>query len=295
MFSVLERYILKEIFQTLLGVSFVLLIIVVSVSLVRYLGDAASGDIPSNLIFTLITLKGLKYFFTLILPISLYLAFLLALGRLYRDNEMVAINAAGIGPGKLFKIAVMVSLPLTVLSMWVMLFVVPKTVLIGYQIVDNASQKMEVTGLSASRFKEVGGGRQVIYVEEISEDRKIAKNVFIYLKQNNRDIVFSAAVSKITHNEIGERYLVLVNGYRYDGTPGEADYRTSYYKEHAVKLISNVEFSKSGKRDWVPTRELLKSKSRNDIAELQWRISLPLSAFFLSLFAIPIGDRKSVV
>ncbi len=288
MFSIIERYIAREIFQTLIGVSLVLLLIFISNRLVRYLADAAAGDIPSNLIFTLLALKSISYFITL-LPFALYLAILLVLGRLYRDNEMVAINATGMGIGKLYKIVILLALPLTLFAGWISLKVGPSTSATEYKIIDNAERKLEVTGLSAGRFREIRGGERIIYVEEISPDRKRTKNVFIYARLSNRDVVFSAAKARIEFNQIGERYLVLEDGYRYDGVPGKADYRMTRYKEHAFKLISKFKANARRKRDSVPTERLLISKNPRDQAELQWRISLPLSAFFLALFAIPIG------
>ena len=96
MLSILDRYFSREVLQTLLGVALILLLIFLSRLLVGYLAEAAAGEIPSDIIMTLMMLKTIKYLI-LILPLSLFLAILLVQGRMYRDSEMVAISACGVG------------------------------------------------------------------------------------------------------------------------------------------------------------------------------------------------------
>ena len=81
MFAVIDRYISRQIFQTLMGVTVVLLLIFISNRLVRYLAGVAAGDIPSDIILTLLGLKTITYIILLI-PLSMYLAILLVLGRM---------------------------------------------------------------------------------------------------------------------------------------------------------------------------------------------------------------------
>ncbi len=288
MFSVIERYISREIFQTLMGVLVVLLLIFVSNRLVRYLADAASGDIPSEIIFTLLGLKAIKYFI-FVVPLAMFLAVLLSLGRMYRDSEMAALASCGVGVGKIYKTVLIIAIPGMILLAWISLKVVPLTAQIEYKIIQNAEEDLEVTGISAGRFRETSGGKRIIYVESVSKDKTSTKNVFIHAKINKRSVVFSAAVGRIETNEIGERLLILEDGYRYDGEPGKADYRMTRYKEHAFKLVSKLRNDKDLKQDAIPTSVLWNSKKPQEIAELQWRISLPIFYFLLALSAIPIG------
>ena len=96
MLSILDRYLLKESLWNWLAVTLVLWAIVMSNSLARFLADAVDGDIPGSIIFTLLGLKSVSYLTTLI-PLSLFLGVLLALGRFYQDSEMVAMQAENLG------------------------------------------------------------------------------------------------------------------------------------------------------------------------------------------------------
>ena len=292
MLFVIERYIGKEIIRTTSAVVFVLLLIFISNRLVRYLADAAAGDIPSNVIWTLMGLNTV-YYFVVILPLAFYLAILLALGRMYQENEMTALSACGVGYGMLYKTILILSIPITLLMVWVSLSVVPTLAQVEYKIIQDTEKELGITGLSPGRFKEARGNKEkVMYVESISADNVNTKNVFIYAKINNVPIVLSSATGRIFINEIGERYLILKNGYRYDGAPGQASFKITRYKEYALKLESKLRRNRSLKRGAVPTSALLKSNKPRDIAELQWRISLPLSTLFLSILAIPLSRIK---
>ena len=92
---IIERYIIKEALQNFFAVVAVLLLIYMSNRYVRYLADAAIGEIDSGVIFQLLMLK-LTANSVILLPLALYLGILLALGRLYRDSEIIALHAGGV-------------------------------------------------------------------------------------------------------------------------------------------------------------------------------------------------------
>jgi len=288
MFRVIERYIAREVLQTMLGVLIILLLIFVSNKLVRYLADVASGELPSEILFTLLTLQSIKFFIWL-LPPSMYFAVLLVLGRLYRDSEMSAMNACGIGPGKIYRGLLLVALPMTALAAWVSFIVVPHIAQVEYKITDNAKQAVEITGVTPGVFKRSGTGEKIFYVERMTDDRQLSKNVFIYAKTRQGSVVFSAKRARVTVDKYGDRFLVLEEGYRYDGQPGQVNYRMTEFENHALKLESKLRTDTNKRRDWVPISKLWKSKDVRDQAELQWRIAIPLSGLLLVLLAVPIG------
>jgi lipopolysaccharide export system permease protein len=100
MLRIFDRYLLKEVISGWLAVTVVLWLVLVSNRLVRYLADAAEGDIPADVIFSLLALK-MVWYLVLVMPFALALGVVLGLGRLYRDNEMVVMSACGVGPGRI--------------------------------------------------------------------------------------------------------------------------------------------------------------------------------------------------
>ncbi|MCA1798164.1 MAG: LptF/LptG family permease [Xanthomonadaceae bacterium] len=99
MLTTLDRYLLKEVIQTWAAVTVVLLLIMLSSRFARYLGEAAAGQLPADVVFTLLSLTSIHYM-TVLVPVSLFLAVMLMLGRLYKDSEMAAMMACGIGYGR---------------------------------------------------------------------------------------------------------------------------------------------------------------------------------------------------
>jgi len=82
---------------------------------------------------------------------------------------------------------------------------------------------------------------------------------------------------------------VLYNGRRYEGVPGEKGFLVVEFDEHGIPVRSEA------KKEFVPiiaakpTLDLLTSSDPKDRAELQWRISMPLSVLVLALLAVPLS------
>lgn len=312
--SVIERYIGKEVFLAFLAVFLVLFIIFVSAFLVRALTDASLGVISNELIFTHMGLR-LARFTSFLMPFSLYLAVVLVLTRLYQDNEAVALFACGVGYGKFYRAISLVAFPLMVVTGWLSLQAGPLSAQIEYNLLKASEQDLEVTGISPQKFREVSGGERVMYVEKVTDEGKRTEKVFIYAKVHKRTVLFSAETARIENNEIGERFLILENGYRYDytdhlGADGKPDvikeclnnetsdskntcspsvFRITQYKEHTVKLISKLRNEEGLRQNVIPTKELLVSKRPHEIGEFQWRVAQPIFLLVLMLFAVPIS------
>ena len=95
-----QRYVLREVVQTWLAVTGVLVAILVSNQLSRVLGQAADNDYGRHVVFDLIALGAIMNL-SVIVPVGLLLAIVLTLGRLYHDSEMAALQACGFAPARL--------------------------------------------------------------------------------------------------------------------------------------------------------------------------------------------------
>ena len=102
MLRILDRYIFREIASTWLAVTLVLLAILLTNQFARVLGEVAKGKLPKGAAMDVIGLSAVQYL-TVLVPIGLFLSIMLALGRLYRDSEMSALMACGIGPAALYR------------------------------------------------------------------------------------------------------------------------------------------------------------------------------------------------
>ena len=106
---ILYRYFAREVLYTMVTVSFIVLIISMGWRFSGYLNEAARGVLSSDILFLLMAYR-LPGFLELIVPISFFLALMLAYGRMYVDSEMVILESCGLGPGRLVAVTLVLSL-----------------------------------------------------------------------------------------------------------------------------------------------------------------------------------------
>jgi len=287
MSSILDRYISSELLKTLMGVSIVLYLIFLSNKLVRYLADVASGDLPGSYLLIVIALVSLRYLIILT-PLAFYISILLLFGRLYRDHEMASLAACGIGTGRLYRPVFKVAIPLSILIAILSFYVVPWAAQIEGDLTKLFAKNLEFTGISPGKFH-ISGNR-IIYLEGMSEDNTSMRNVFIQTKYKDRDIVM---VAEKAHLEVDaktdDRLLVLENGSRYEGHPGETEFRQLNFSRHSLLVAPSKNKITHSSVEAMSTIELLKSGSRAAWAELQWRAAIPLSMLILAFLALPLS------
>jgi lipopolysaccharide export system permease protein len=158
---VIDRYLIKEVGYTLLGVFVVLLFIVAVERFVRYLGDVAAGALPVDVVFTLLGLKMLNYV-ALLLSVAFYLALLLTLTRLYTDNEMTALASGGIGLGQLLRPISAFAVVIAVVVAAFSLYISPWAATFGNQLQERAENVASLSSIAAGRFVESADGDWVI-------------------------------------------------------------------------------------------------------------------------------------
>ena len=283
---IIKRYLLKEIGLTFLGVTLLLLLILVSGTFVRILAEAVEGDYPVSIIFSLLAIKAIANLMLLI-PLSFFLAVMLALGRLYRDSEMIAMTACGVRPREVILSTGSLALLVGGLVATLSLYVAPYAEEIGHQLLDEAQASTEISGIVPGRFIQLGEASLLLYVEEIEPDTNLLKDIFVQSEDEKRQYLLTAARAFQEINpSTGDRYLVLEDGYRYEQTPGKADFRILHFERHGLRIQERKIIVSKRRRNAVLTDTLMESRNPADIAELQWRIAAPISTVLLGLLGV---------
>ena len=286
---IIHRYISREVLTSLGAVILVLMLIFISNRFVRFLSQAVSGEVHSDIIFDLLSLKILTYF-SIMLPLSLFLGILLALGRMYRDSEIVALSASGVGNKHLLRIIVSVGLALAVVEGAFSLYITPWAEEKGYQLQEEAETRSDMTGIRPGQFNEGAGGEKIYFVERMNPLAHTMENIFVEgEQQGSKGIISSADGEQFVNRETGDRFMVLKNGYRYEGEPGQPEFRITEFKEYAFRIKEREVKSLKRKRDAMPTSALWNSSDKRDIGQLQWRLSLPISIVLLAALAVPLS------
>ena len=283
-----HRALRREFMNTGVVVFAVLLMITVTTQLIRMLGWAAQGVIPPDGVLILLGLAALRYL-PILLALTVFISVLTTLTRSYRDSEMVVWFVSGrsllswIRPVLSFSVPFIFTIALLslVLSPWA----VEKADVYRHQI----ESRDDVSVISPGVFKESKQADRVYFVEKLTADLSMVANVFVHSKQNGRAGVMVAARGYAETVANGDRFLILLNGRRYEGQPGSADYRVTEFERYAVRIETHESSKYIPSISSVPTLDLLRDRTPSHHAELTWRVGIPLSALILSLMAVPMS------
>jgi lipopolysaccharide export system permease protein len=285
---------MKEVLHTLGGVALVLLLIALSAQLVGLFSKVAAGTIHVNTVIKLFGLYNLTII-SFILPLALYLAILLALSRLYQDSEMAALAASGVGPARIVQAVMLVAVAFAIIQAVFALYLGPWAYERGDYLRVQSQQLTDIQGVTPGRFQELPQGKGVIYIESISKDLSQIKNVFVQYQDGPRS---SRVIAETGHIErdvtSGDRFLILENGHRYEGQPGDEDYTILDFKRHGIRIEEKQAELTALRRKAMPTKDLInprggKRERLGKITELQWRISSAISCIVLALLAVPLS------
>ncbi|MCS4505179.1 Lipopolysaccharide export system permease protein LptF [wastewater metagenome] len=283
----LERYLVRETLLAWGGVTLVLVVVLLTNRLIKFMAAAARGEVPAELIFGLLGLKALANL-GMVLPASLFLAVILALGRLYRDSEMAAMTACGFGPRHILSALMTLAVPLSIFVAVFSISLGPQAEATAQRLVIESSQRSQFQGLEGGRFLTLDGGGAV-YAGAVADDGTL-RDVFARLPGDGVDrVIVADSAYRRTDPDTGGRFLVLVDGWRYDGSPGLLAWRMLSFKEHGIRLDARAPVKGHLKRDARSVPRLLAGGERADYAELQWRLGMAVSVFTLILAAIPLA------
>lgn len=290
------RYLSREVLLAVSAVSTVLLVIIMSGRFIKYLAQAAQGVLDPGVLLMIMAYR-IPGFLQLILPLGLFLGILLAYGRLYLESEMTVLTATGMSEQRLLSYTMVPALLVALVCAWLSFVLTPQGVQSVAQILNEQDALTEFDTLVPGRFQSMRGGSRVTYTQELSSGRDELQGVFISEKREQRNAssaenAITMLVAKTGRQELqpdGSRYLILQDGYRYDGTPGEADYRVIHYDTYGVLLPKpSVEVS-VGERETMSTVELIGNPDVKMQSELQWRLSFPILVLIVTLIAVPLS------
>lgn len=296
---IISRYLSKEIFTALLAATLILLLIFTSEQLLSYMRATAAGHLSLQAVSLLLTLQ-IPVLLSFLLPLSLFLGVLLAFGRLYADSEMTVLFACGVGPERLFRVVLTFALIMTALVAILSFWIAPTMEQYSARIL--AANKAEaLTLLQPGKFNSIVDGKWVFYAEDVSQNDGRLQSVFAAQKptsttpdaENKQSwgVMFAKGGYQKTDTN-GSKFLVLTDGYRYNGLPGRRDYQIINFSEYGVRLARSTPGFKFDE-NVLPTNKLWQERTNLIYAgELHWRMSLALAPFILSFLAVPLSKVK---
>ena len=279
----------KELARSFGATLVVLITIVMTMTLIRTLGQATRGSVNPQEIMMVMGYTVLGYL-PPVLTMSLFIAIVGTLSRLYRDSEMVIWFAAGRGPASLLR-------PLFAFA-WPVLLVVLLLALIGWPWSNQQTQELkerygnrgDLERVAPGQFQESASGHRVFFLDKDTPDNKSGKNIFIATTEHGRETITSARSGRVVQ-EGDRQFLLLSNGQRLERSLVDGQMRMTDFQEMGYQVGASV----LAQRDDIPSRargtlELVRNPTPVNLGELAWRVGLAMAAINFVIIAIGVSN-----
>ena len=279
----------KELARSFGATLVVLVTVVMTMMLIRTLGQASRGNVsPSDVMLVM----GYTVLWQLptILSLSLFVATIGSLSRMYRDSEMVIWFSSGQGLASL--------LPSLLRFAWPVMLGVAALSLVAWPWANRQIQELrtqyeqrgDVDRIAPGEFQESASGKRVFFIDKDSPDPNTASNVFIAANEHGTQAVTSARSARIEMRG-ADRFALLSNGQRLETTDGKPEMKLSEFELYGTRVGSaKAGLGDDGGAKTRSTRELLAQPVPTYRAELAWRIGLPLTAFNLVVLGLALAS-----
>ncbi len=286
------KYLIKEVFKAQAAVLTVLLTIFVSQNFVRFLADASDGDFSGSLVLNFVALN-LPELLMLIIPLSLFLAILLAHGRMYAENEMVVFHSVGISEWYVTRVTLVLAVVNMVITAVISLYVSPWAEEQQNVLREKARSEAGISAVIEGRFQKSPNGRAVLFVESKDKKGNLA-NVFVAQLPDAKDVsgetnIVVARQGKVIEQKDGEQQLKLGDGTRYQLKQDSLDYQVINFGGYQMQIKDQEVEAGRRKLNSMPTAGLLKTRGPEAAAEFHWRIAIPIAIFMMTLIAVPMA------
>lgn len=287
---IIIRYLVRETLKSQLSILFILLLIFFCQKLVRILGAAVDGDTPTNLVLTLLGL-GVPEMAQLILPLSLFLAILMTLGKLYTESEITVMHACGLGKSVLVKAALILMLLTGAVAAINVIWAGPWSSRYQNQIVQNAQANPGTAALAAGQFRPSSDGNMVLFIDTVQGNQ--FNHVFLAQLRpngNTRPSVVVADQGYMEQQRDGSQVVHLNKGTRFEGTPMLRDFRITDFNDYQAVIGYRPAMVNPNDADQATFSRLWHTHSPAFNAEFHWRLTLIFSVLVMGLMVVPLSE-----
>ena len=280
---------MREIIKPTVTICTVLVFIFGCFIATRYWEDAVHGLLPGVTVFQLILLR-IIIALEVLLPTTLYLSVVIALGRLYRDAEITAMFACGISMKRIIKSVLLTSIMAGVIVASLSLYIRPWAWNQFFWLKTQAEANFDLSRMKGGTFYKTGSGERVIFADKVDHQKNQAKRVFIQTKrEDSLQIIYADQATQFKDENSGKPTLVFQDGHLYEFSMAGEKGLILQFENSAMHLEPKDVIQPEYKVKAVATKTLLHSNNLDEIAELQWRLTAPLSIILLGLLGIPLS------
>ena len=285
---IFQRALLREFAGLAAAVFMTLFAIALTTQLIRLLGRAAGGSIPSDAVVAFLGFFALGAL-PVLLSLTLFISVLLTLTRSWGDSEMVIWFSSGLSLAAWLRPVMLFALPQIAMIAALSFFISPWAAQMAAQYSARLDARDDVSRVTPGVFGETAGRERVFFVESVSGEAKEVRNVFLSSVHQGQGGVSMSRVGRTETAPNGDRFIVLEHGRRYEGMPGDPQYRVTEFDRYEARIETRESAGHKASTKEMTTLELLRSPTRDGLAELLWRVGIPVSALVLACLAIPMS------
>ena len=278
----------RELARTFGATLVVLLTIVITMLLVRTLSLAASDVVEPKDVVLVLGYTALGHLAT-ILNVSLFVAIVVTLGRLYRDSEMAIWFASGLDLARFVRPVLQTFWPVLLVVCLLLVFAWPWVNRNSSELRDRYAQRSDLARVAPGVFQSSADGRRVFFVERDTADELSVRNVFALSNKDELESVVSARGGRFDMRG-DDRFLVLENGQRSDINTRNGESTLAGFESYRVLVdIKALRRAQEQPPKTMATLALMREPSLKNQAELVWRFGLMMAAVNLPLLAIGLS------
>jgi lipopolysaccharide export system permease protein len=286
---IFRRSLVRELTATAVGLFVVLMGILFTNLVLRLLARAAGGAVAPEGILALLGFNALFYL-NILFSVTLFLAVLLTLSRWFRDSEMIVWFTSGQSLASCLKPILWFAAPFFVAIVVLSLFLSPWAERRRLEFERQLESRDEIALLSPGLFREFRRANLVVYLDSINSFDGTIRNIFLHSVEEGKDVTTVARSGSLEVASNGDRFIVLKDGRRYEGTPGTTEFQVVEFERLGRRIEPAEMRALPTSAKAIPTAALLVLDGRLERAELFWRLSVPISALMLTLVAVPLAQ-----
>ncbi|WP_300428783.1 LPS export ABC transporter permease LptF [Candidatus Thioglobus sp.] len=297
--SIVAKYVMRQVLMLLAAVFIVIGLVIFGNQLVLVVKESIEEGVPVADLLPLVGFNMIRDV-PLILSLSLFLAIILAISKLYKDSEAIIMNSLGVGDKHFMVLIQPVVLFIFIFILFLTTVAVPWSKQQRSMIMDRSENSSEFSFIKEGEFQEFKNGELVFYASKVKNIKNSAKQnmeeIFIYAESSGDPIITLASqAQKYTDASSKSVYLRLKDGVRYHGFPSDKNKKILNFDQYDLQIIDGSRQRSadvSTKIESKPTLDILFSNNSKEIAEWQWRLSQPISVLILSLFGVLLGKSS---
>jgi len=297
--TIISRYLLGNLIIFFFAITFIIGLIVFGNQFVLTVQESISFGIPIKELMPLVGFNMLRDI-PIILTLSLFLSIIITISQLYKNSEAVVMNSIGLGDKNFMNLIKPIVFFTFIVIFYLTIFAVPWAKQQKSYAEDETVNASEFSFITEGKFESFKNGEIVFYASESKVNDVIGEQnmeeIFIYALDNNNPVIVLASEAKKYTDAINDSiYLRLKNGTRYEGLPADGNINILNFEKYDLEIVSGdlqKSISSFSEIEEKNTIDLLRDGGLKANAEIQWRISQPISVLILSIFGVFLGKSS---